>query len=250
MVIAIVQARLNSTRFPNKVLADINGKPMIVHVLERAKRIEGVDLVVAAIPAGDTRLERVIREAGVFPVLGHEEDVLSRFVAATMGRNVDTIVRLTGDCPAFDPTVASKTLALFLANRPKIDYASNDTLTSGYPDGWDVEVFSLDALEQANTKATKSQREHVTTWIKKNLSCITLKAETPWTGPKLSVDTEEELTVVAEYLRGTLVNVLHEEAVDDAPAKKRGKKACCACGRMAHALLNLDRMQHVWLTQR
>ena len=57
MVIAIVQARLNSTRFPNKVLADINGKPMIVHVLERAKQIKGVDLVVAAIPRTDVLLE-------------------------------------------------------------------------------------------------------------------------------------------------------------------------------------------------
>jgi spore coat polysaccharide biosynthesis protein SpsF (cytidylyltransferase family) len=220
MVIAIVQARLNSTRFPNKVLADINGKPMIVHVLERAKRIEGVDLVVAAIPYQDTRLEKVIREAGVFPVLGHEEDVLSRFVAATLGRNVDTIVRLTGDCPAFDPTVASKTLALFLANRSEIDYASNDTLTSGYPDGWDVEVFSLDALEQANAKAKKSEREHVTTWMKKHLTCMTLKADAPWAGPKLSVDTPEELAVVTEYLNGTLINVLA-----DSPVKKRGKKA-------------------------
>ena len=224
MVIAIVQARLDSSRFPNKVLADINGKPMIVHVLERAKQITGVDLVVAAIPAGDTRLEKVIREAGVFPVLGDEQDVLSRFMDATNGRNVDTVMRLTGDCPALDPTVARKTLELFLANRPKIDYASNDTLTSGYPDGWDVEVFSSDALEQANALAKPSEREHVTTWMKKNLSCITLKAETPWTGPKLSVDTEEELAVVAEYLRGTLVNVLADEAVENEPVKKRGKK--------------------------
>ena len=225
MVIAIVQARLNSTRFPNKVLADINGKPMIVHVLERAKQIKGVDLVVAAIPRTDVLLEKVIRSVGVFPVLGDEADVLSRFVEAIKGREADTIMRLTADCPALDPVVASKTLSLFLANRPKIDYADNDTLSSGYPDGWDVEVFSSDALEQAHAQAKPSEREHVTTWIKKHLSCMTLKAETPWAGPKLSVDTEEERAVVAEYLRATLVNVLHEEAVDDAPAKKRGKKA-------------------------
>ena len=225
MVIAIVQARLDSSRFPNKVLADINGKPMIVHVLERAKQITGVDLVVAAIPSGDTRLEKVIREAGVYPVLGDEQDVLSRFMDATKGRNVDTVMRLTGDCPALNPDVASKTLELFLANRPQIDYASNDTLTSGYPDGWDVEVFSMDALEQAHALAKPSEREHVTTWMKKNLSCITLKADTPWTGPKLSVDTEEELAVVAEYLRGTLINVLDGLEIADAPLKKRGKKA-------------------------
>ncbi len=224
MVIAIVQARLNSTRFPNKVLADINGKPMIVHVLERAKQITGVDLVVAAIPHQDAALERTIRQAGFFPVLGDESDVLSRFVEAVKGRSVDTVIRLTGDCPALDPSVASKTLELFLANRPKIDYANNDTRISGYPDGWDVEVFSSDALEQANALAKPSEREHVTTWMKKNLSCITLKAETRWTGPKLSVDTEEELAVVAEYLRGTLVNVLADEAVENEPVKKRGKK--------------------------
>ena len=219
MVIAIVQARLNSTRFPNKVLADINGKPMIVHVLERAKQIKGVDLVVAAIPRTDAMLEKVIRSAGVFPVLGDEADVLSRFVEAIKGREADTIMRLTADCPALDPVVASKTLSLFLANRPKSDYADNDTLSSGYPDGWDVEVFSSDALEQAHAQAKPSEREHVTTWMKKHLSCMTLKAETPWTGAKLSVDTPEELTVVSEYLRDTLMNVSSE-----APMKKTGKK--------------------------
>ena len=224
MVIAIIQARLNSSRFPNKALADINGKPMIVHVLERATQIAGVDLVVAAIPSGDTRLEKVIREAGVYPVLGDEQDVLSRFMDATRGRNVDTVMRLTGDCPALDPSVAIKTLELFLANRPQIDYANNDTLSSGYPDGWDVEVFSMDALEQAHALAKPYEREHVTTWMKKNLSCITRKADTPWTGPKLSVDTEEELAVVSDYLRGTLLNVLADEAVENEPVKKRGKK--------------------------
>ena len=221
MVIAIVQARLNSTRFPNKVLADINGKPMIVHVLERAKQIKGVDLVVAAIPRTDVVLEKVIRSAGVFPVLGDEPDVLSRFVEAIKGREADTIMRLTADCPALDPVVASKTLELFLANRPKIDYADNDTLSSGYPDGWDVEVFSSEALEQAHAQAKPSEREHVTTWIKKHLSCMTLKAETPWTGPKLSVDTLEELTVVSAYLLESDGNKI----VSTAPIKKSSKKA-------------------------
>ena len=125
-----------------------------------------------------------------------------------MGRNVDTIVRLTGDCPALDPAVASKTLALFLANRPIIDFADNDTLSSGYPDGWDVEVFSIDALEQANARAKPSEREHVTRWMKKHLRCKTLMAEQPWTGPKLSVDTQDDLAVVSQYLNGTLINVL------------------------------------------
>lgn len=224
MVIAIVQARLNSSRFPNKVLADLHGKPMILHVLERAQQIPGVDLVVAAIPRGDSALERVIREAGVFPQLGDEQDVLSRFMAAIQGRtNVDTIMRITGDCPALDPLVAQKTLDLFLANRPKIDYVSNDTLTSGFPDGWDVEVFSREALEQAHEKATKpSEREHVTTWMKTHLSCMTLQADAVWSFPKLSVDTEEDLATVRQHLSGTLMQIL-----DDAPApvKKRGKKA-------------------------
>ena len=218
MVIAIVQARLNSTRFPNKVLADINGKPMIVHVLERAKQIKGVDLVVAAIPRTDVVLEKVIRSAGVFPVLGDEADVLSRFVEAIKGREADTIMRLTADCPALDPVVASKTLELFLANRPKIDYADNDTLSSGYPDGWDVEVFSSEALEQAHAQAKPSEREHVTTWIRKHLTCMTLKAETPWTGSKLSVDTPEELAVVSDYLSSGI------SVSPDVPMKKRGKK--------------------------
>tara|TARA_R110000751_G_scaffold67156_3_gene137047 strand:+ start:404 stop:1060 length:657 start_codon:yes stop_codon:yes gene_type:complete len=207
MVLAIVQARLGSTRFPGKVLADINGKPMIVHVLNRAREIPGVDLVVAAIPRGEVRLEQVIRNAGVFPVLGDEHDVLSRFMDATNGRDVDTIVRLTGDCPALDPAVAGSTLDLFLRSAPRIDFASNDTTLSGYPDGWDTEVFSLSALQQASARAKGSDREHVTSWMRKNLTFETLKADQPWVGPKLSVDTPDELTVVAEYMRDRLSDI-------------------------------------------
>ena len=238
MVIAIVQARLNSQRFPRKALVDINGAPMIVHVLNRARQIKGVDMVLAAIPQGDTALERVIRDAGVFPVLGSEDDVLSRYMSAVNGRQVDAVMRLTGDCPALDPGVAANTLDLFLMYRAEIDYASNDTLISGYPDGWDVEVFSLDALQQAYAKAKKSEREHVTTWMRKHLRCKTLIAEQPWTGPKkLSVDTPDDLAVVSQYLNRTLIEVVDnapdvtapgdgEVGIDfQRPVNKRGKKA-------------------------
>jgi len=182
------------------VLADLNGKPVLQHVYDRACFIPGVDSVSVAVPWAD--FGEIWRAAPSVPVMAcrcaDEADVLRRY--QKLAKRCDAVMRLTGDCPVLNPVVARRVLELF--HMSCCDFASNDTRISGYPDGWDVEVFSRDALETADELATEQDdREHVTPWMRRNLRCVTLRAPEPWTGPKkLSVDCEDDLRVVREWL--------------------------------------------------
>ena len=205
--VAIIQARLGSTRFPRKVLADLCGKPVLQRVIEQADRIRGVQEVVAAIPAetqdpfagGHGELASAFMSRGLRTFIGEETDVLDRYERAARWAHADVILRITCDCPLLNPDVATDVLEVF--SRMACDFCSNDTLISGYPDGWDVEVFSVASLETAHAQAIDPHdREHVTPWMKRHLRCQTVYADTPWTGPKLSIDTPDDLEVVRAWL--------------------------------------------------
>lgn len=202
--IVICQARLSSKRFPRKALADLNGFPLIHHVVNRATQIPGISRTVLAAPKSDIgELASAVKGLNVsaYGHVGPEHDVLSRFVAVARRWRAQILMRVTGDCCVLDPVVAGNVLDLFHAS-PWCAYASNDVDISGYPDGWDVEVFSRAALETAAAQATTpADREHVTPWMKRNLRCVTLYNPEPWTGPKkLSIDTPDDLRVVREWL--------------------------------------------------
>ena len=206
-VICVVQARLSSTRFNRKALADLNSKPLIWHVVNLATQIQGVDCVVLAVPVSDyDALEPAVNglTLSMYGQSGPEDDVLGRFLPVARLWQADVVCRATGDCPVLDPVVAGQVLDLYHSSQP-CDFASNDTLVSGYPDGWDVAVFSRAALETAAAQATDpADREHLECWMKRpenGLRVRTLMAQEPWTGPtKLSVDCEADLTVVKAWL--------------------------------------------------
>ncbi len=199
-IVAIVQARTGSTRFPRKVLADLGGRPLILHVLERAAAIPGVQTTIAAIPYGDTELGDVIQAAGYGVFEGPGDDVLRRYALAAEVVAADVIVRVTGDTPVLCPVVGHFVLEDFFENQP-CGFASNDVSMSGYPDGWDIEVFWRKTLARADAVAINPfDREHVTPYMKRHARCITTMAQSKWTGPKLSVDTIEDLETVARYL--------------------------------------------------
>ena len=164
--VAIIQARMGSTRLPGKVLMDVNGVPAIQHVLTRTARAKHVDEVWLACSNldGDDPLAEFAEKIG-FPVFrGDEKDVLSRYVAAAAESNADTIVRITGDCPMIDPGVIDLVLDRFAAG--DVDYVSN-IVERSYPDGLDVEAFSRDALDTAGREAQDDiLREHVTPYIR------------------------------------------------------------------------------------
>lgn len=165
-VVAIVQARMGSSRLPGKSMADIEGKPMLWHVVERVKRASLVDRVVVATttePADDA-IEAMCRAQGIRCYRGSQNDVLDRYYHAARAERAAKVVRITADCPVIDPEVIDRVIRRF--QRGDLDYASNAMVRS-YPDGLDTEVFSFAALERAWHEASKgSEREHVTPYLR------------------------------------------------------------------------------------
>jgi len=164
--IAIVQARMGSTRFPDKVMRPINGTPMIELLLgrlARAKRIDRIILATSVEPRNQPMVDHV-RGLGYQVYQGSENDVLDRFYQAARPEAPDTVVRITGDCPLIDPQLVDEVIAAYQA--AGVDYLGN-TVPPSYPDGLDTEVFSFRALEQAAREATApAEREHVTPFIR------------------------------------------------------------------------------------
>lgn len=165
-VVAVVQARLTSTRLPGKVLLPLAGAPLLSRVLERIEAIEGIDEMVVAIPEGEAQAaleEFVMQRPGVSVFAGSEFDVLSRTLGAAESAGASTVLRITSDCPLFDPEVSSAVLAAFA--QLEISYART-AVAAGYPLGFDTEVFTMQALRIAAAEAEDPyEREHVTPFI-------------------------------------------------------------------------------------
>jgi spore coat polysaccharide biosynthesis protein SpsF len=166
--IAVLQARMRSTRLPGKVMADLSGKPLLARVVERAQAIRGVDRVVVAttVAEHDRPLIGLAEQCGAMGFAGSEDDVLDRYYQAACASDASIIVRHTADCPLLDPTVSARVLERF--RQGDVDYACN-TNPPTFPDGLDAEVFSFETLERAWREARlPSEREHVTPYIWKN----------------------------------------------------------------------------------
>ena len=160
--VAIVQARTTSKRLPGKVLSEIEGVPMLAHVLRRA-RASGVDDVVVASTtnASDDPLVEIARAEGARWFRGDEHDVLGRYAGAAREAGADVIVRITADCPLLDPEVVDRVLG---ALDPAADYASN-VLERTFPVGLDVEAMRGETLARiAQLARSPESREHVT-WL-------------------------------------------------------------------------------------
>jgi len=161
-VLAIVQARTGSSRLPNKVMKKIEGMSVIEILLSRLKKSKKIDHIVLATSSlkRDDILARHITRIGFDLFRGSEENVLSRFFEASKIYNVDTIIRITGDCPIVESSIIDEMIEVFKSSN--VDYMSNiDPPT--YPDGLDVEIFTKSSLKMVNNLATlRFDREHVT----------------------------------------------------------------------------------------
>ena len=163
----IIQARMNSTRFPKKVMADLLGKPILWHVVNRIKKAKLVENVVVATTVNDADkfISNWCYENEIPCFRGEEEDVLRRFVKAARAFDADPIVHITADCPLIDYTIIDQVIELF--NENGCDLAANGLPNKRtYPDGLDTCVVSLDALSLAELEAKSSyNREHASTYI-------------------------------------------------------------------------------------
>jgi glutamate-1-semialdehyde 2,1-aminomutase len=165
-IVAIVQARMGSMRFPQKVMQPVCGTPLIGLLLERlsaARRVDTIVLATSDDPRNDA-LAAYVRELGHSVYRGSEHDVLDRYYRAAQEAGADVVVRITGDCPLVDAAIVDAVVGKFFDSR--VDYAAN-VLPPTFPDGLDVEVFSAEALNTAWQQATSAaDREHVTPFIR------------------------------------------------------------------------------------
>lgn len=163
--VAIIQARIASSRLPGKVLFELGGRPLIAVMLERLRRARRLDSIVVATGEGSENdaLESVVAERG-FPVFrGPEDDVLARYAGAAAAHGADVVVRLTADCPLMDPEVVD--LMVTARAERALDFCTN-ILPHTWPDGLDIAVFTRELLEAAAREATRpSDREHVVPWM-------------------------------------------------------------------------------------
>ncbi|NQT36569.1 MAG: glycosyltransferase family protein [Planctomycetes bacterium] len=164
-IVAIVQARMGSTRLPGKALCELGRRTMLGQVVARVGRAGSLDEVVVATTdlAGDDPLARHCAALGVACFRGSAEDVLHRYWHAAREYQADVVVRVTADCPLIDPGVLDDVVRRFLAEGP--DYAAN-VLDRTYPRGLDTEVFSVETLRRAHREAELPyQRTHVTPYV-------------------------------------------------------------------------------------
>ena len=167
-VLALIQARMGSTRLKGKVLKKIMGKSMIEILLSRMNKADLIDKIVVAtsVLTENQELVEQVEKLGYEVFRGSEEDVLDRFYHAANYYEADYIIRITADCPLVDPELINSVIRYTIDNQ--VDYGTN-TLLEEFPDGQDIEIFTFDSLCRAWQNAVlPSEREHVTPYIRKN----------------------------------------------------------------------------------
>lgn len=197
-IAAIVQARMGSTRLPNKVMKTIGKTPMIQLLLARLAKSRTIDQIVLATSDDPSNLPLIefVQQLGITVVSGSEDDVLDRYVKAARQVEADTIIRVTGDCPLIDPAIVDKAVERFTALG--VDYLSN-TAPATFPDGLDTEVFKCEALEQADRETSDPfDREHVTPYLRNSglFSTGSLSNDEDLSELRWTVDEQTDLDVV------------------------------------------------------
>jgi len=164
----IIQARMNSTRLPNKVMLPLAGAPLLQRMIERVQAVSesDVDLIVATTnEKSEEPIRALCKSLSVKCFDGHPTDLLERHYEAAKHEQADVVVKIPSDCPLIDPIVIAKVLRYYRENIQQFDYVSN-LHPATYPDGNDVEVMSFATLEYVHHKAKKAfEREHTTPYI-------------------------------------------------------------------------------------
>ena len=164
----VIQARMGSTRLPGKVMLNLLGKTVLWHVVNRVSKAKLIDgwIVATTVNSEDDIIVEFCKNNDILVFRGQENDVLDRYYQCAKDYKVKSIVRITADCPLHDPNIMEIVIGEYL--KGNYDYVSN-TIEYTFPDGFDIEVFSFDALAEAWEDAKlPSEKEHVTPYIKNN----------------------------------------------------------------------------------
>jgi len=197
-VVAIVQARMGSTRLPNKVMKPIGGVPMIELLLARLSGAKQIDQIVVAtsVDKKNKPLVEHVESLGYLCVRGSENDLLERYLDAARRSRADVVVRITGDCPLVDPVLVDDCISRFLDT--DVDYLSN-TSPPTFPDGLDISVVKIDVLRCAGLDAhSRYDREHVMPFIKNSGNFVlgTIQNDIDYSTMRWTVDEPADFKVI------------------------------------------------------
>jgi spore coat polysaccharide biosynthesis protein SpsF len=205
--IAIIQARMNSSRLPGKVLADISGQPMLSWVARRAQRASTITRVAVATTTdpSDDPVEAACQMLGIECCRGSQFDVLDRYYQCARALGAEVIVRITADCPLMDPALIDQVVSEF--NHACVDFAANrlpPPWHRTYPIGLDVEVCTFAALERAWKEATLPyEREHVMPYLydePDRFRITILDNQADYGSLRWTVDTPEDLEFIRRLI--------------------------------------------------
>lgn len=208
-ILVLTQARIGSTRLPEKILKTINGKSLLeIHLnrIFKSKLITKIKVATTVEPDA-IKIKDIASKLGIDVYQGSINNVLERFFFSASSENPDWVVRLTSDCPLIDPELIDAVVKFAIDNN--LDYASN-TLKPTYPDGLDVEVFKFSVLEKAYNEAKlTSEIEHVTPYIWKNSTYMggfffksdCLMNSVDYSNIRLTVDTYDDFTVIEKLIQ-------------------------------------------------
>lgn len=197
MILAIIQARMGSTRLPGKVMKEVLGKPLIGYLLERLQHSKLIDKIIVATsvdPINDVLCDYV-QNQGFEVFRGPEDDVLKRYYLAASQYHPQAVVRITADCPLIDPQICDRVADIY--RKEKVDFVHTGLTFS---EGVDCEIFSFKALEEAWRDAyLPSEREHAALYLHNHpelFKKITLENESDDHKYRFTIDEDEDLQVV------------------------------------------------------
>ena len=200
-IIAITQARTGSTRFPNKIMNKIGDETLLSIHINRIKKSKKINSIIIATTnkKNDNVIKQQADKLNVNCFRGDEDDVLDRFYQAAKIYNPDYVVRLTSDCPLIDSILIDEIIEATISSN--VDYCSN-TLIESYPDGQDIEVFTFSALKKAwKNSVLKSEREHVTPFMKKNFKSINIHSNNmEFNKVRMTVDEPSDFEVICKLV--------------------------------------------------
>jgi len=206
-IVGLIQARMGSSRLPEKIFKELNGKKLLGIQLDRLKKSEKLDIF-GVITTGSPKDDPIVdfcKENSIDCYRGSEKDVLDRYYQAACKFEADVVVRLCSDCPLIDPYLVDEMIEEFLNYPGGTDYLSNtEPLPTTYPDGMDVTIISFDALSKAWRQADKiSEREHVTFYFYNNPDQFKVnKKNLPqdWSSYRFCLDYPEDLILIEKII--------------------------------------------------
>ena len=205
-ILAIIQARVGSSRLPGKVLFKLGNKTILEHVIDRVRMAKKIDMKIVAYPLKfeSSPIIRLCLDNEILGFAGLEYDVLDRYYQCANMFLSKHIVRITSDCPLINPELIDEVIQYHLDT--KADYTSNRLSPPAYPDSEDVEIFTMQALTRAwHCATTYYEREHVSPYMKTDPMniCIAYHAPEDMSHIKYSLDTMEDFKEIKRRYYGS-----------------------------------------------